>query len=195
THDNGRTFEIIERTLKDLGYHVKSKVLNSMEYGNVPQNRERIYIVGFRDKKHIDAFEFPEKIPLKKTVLDVLEKQSVEDKYHYNGKPLFSRIKNDVNEVGAVYQWRRQYVRKNKKGVCPTLTANMGMGGHNVPIIYDGKNIRKLTPRECARIQGYDDSYKLPENLPDSKLYRQIGNSVSVPVIERIAEQIQNVLI
>jgi len=64
-----------------------------------------------------------------------------------------------------------------------------------VPIIYDGKNIRKLTPRECARIQGYDDSYKLPENLPDSKLYRQIGNSVSVPVIERIAEQIQNVLI
>jgi len=190
THDNGRTFEIIERTLKELGYHVKSKVLNSMEYGNVPQNRERIYIVGFKDKKHIDAFEFPEKIPLKKSVLDLLEKKPVEDKYIYDGKPLFDRIKNDVNEVGAVYQWRRQYVRKNKKGVCPTLTANMGMGGHNVPIIFDGKNIRKLTPRECARIQGYDDSYKLPANLPDSKIYKQIGNSVSVPVVERIAEQI-----
>lgn len=194
THDNGRTFEIIERALEELGYHIKSKVLNSMEYGNVPQNRERIYIVGFKDKKYIDAFKFPEKIPLKKTVLDILEEGPVDEKYLYNGKPLFDRIKNDVNEVGAVYQWRRQYVRKNKKGVCPTLTANMGMGGHNVPIIFDGKHIRKLTPRECARIQGYDDSYKLPTNLPDSKLYKQIGNSVSVPVIERIAKNMHGAL-
>lgn len=194
THDGGRTFEIIERTLKDLGYHVKSKVLNSMEYGNVPQNRERIYIVGFKDKKHIEVFEFPDKIPLKKSIIDLLEKDPVDDKYYYDGRPLYERIKNDVNEIGAVYQWRRQYVRKNKKGVCPTLTANMGMGGHNVPIIFDGKHIRKLTPRECARVQGYDDSYKLPENLPDSKLYKQIGNSVSVPVIERIAKQMMAVL-
>lgn len=192
SHDNGKTFKIIEQTLKDLGYFVKTKVLNSMEYGNVPQNRERIYIVGFKDKKMSERFEFPEAIPLTKTIKDILE-DNVDEKYYYNGKPLYVRLKDDVNEENAVYQWRRQYVRKNKKGVCPTLTANMGMGGHNVPIIYDGKGIRKLTPRECFRIQGFPDSYKLPE-IADSTLYKQVGNSVSVPVIERIAEQILKVV-
>ena len=84
-------------------------------------------------------------------------------------------------------------MRKNKKGVCPTLTANMGMGGHNVPIIFDGKGIRKLTPRECARIQGYPDTYRLPD-LADSALYKQLGNSVSVPVLERIAQNMMKVI-
>lgn len=192
SHDNGNTFRVIESTLKDLGYFVRSKVLNSMEYGNVPQNRERIYIVGFKDKKMIDRFEFPKPIPLTRTINDILE-TDVDEKYYYNGKPLYERLKDDVNEKGAVYQWRRQYVRKNKKGVCPTLTANMGMGGHNVPIILDDKGIRKLTPRECFRIQGFPDSYILP-NISDSALYKQAGNSVSVPVITRIAEQMMKVL-
>lgn len=192
-HDNGNTFKVIEQTLNKLGYKIKSKVLNSMEYGNVPQNRERIYVVGFKDPKKTEAFEFPDPLPLTNKISNVLEK-NVEEKYYYDGKPLYEKLKNVVNEAGQVYQWRRQYVRQNKKGVCPTLTANMGMGGHNVPIIYDGKGIRKLTPRECARIQGFPDSYKLPENLPDSKLYKQIGNSVSVPVIERIAKQMAEVL-
>ena len=192
SHDNGNTFKIIEQTLKDMGYFVKSKVLNSMEYGNVPQNRERIYIVGFKDKKTIDRFEFPDPIELTKSISDILEDE-VDKKYYYNGKPLYDRLKNDITEKNAVYQWRRQYVRKNKKGVCPTLTANMGMGGHNVPIIFDGKGIRKLTPRECFRIQGFPDSYKLP-NIADSALYKQAGNSVSVPVIARIAEQMVKVI-
>ncbi|MEI7918461.1 MAG: transcriptional repressor LexA [Candidatus Saccharibacteria bacterium] len=192
SHDGGRTFSIIEQTLTDLGYTLKSKVLNSMEYGNVPQNRERIYIVGFKDPLKTEAFDFPDKIPLTKSILDLLDKD-VPEKYYYNGKPLYDKLKNDVNEQGAVYQWRRKYVRKNKKGVCPTLTANMGMGGHNVPIIYDGKGIRKLTPRECARIQGFPDSYLLPD-VADSILYKQFGNSVSMPVLQRIAEKMQKVL-
>lgn len=185
THDGGNTFKVIEDTLGSLGYHIKYKVLNSMEYGNVPQNRERIYIVGFKDKKRSDRFSFPEPIKLTRKIKDVLEKK-VDPKYYYNGKPLYEKLKGEVNEKNQVYQWRRRYVRKNKKGVSPTLTANMGMGGHNVPIIFDGKGIRKLTPRECARIQGFPDSYKLP-NIADSALYKQLGNSVSVPVLERIA--------
>jgi len=192
SHDKGNTFKVIEQTLENLGYFVKYKVLNSMEYGNVPQNRERIYIVGFRDQKTLERFEFPEPIKLTKSIKDVLEDE-VDEKYYYNGKPLYDRIKNEVTEENCVYQWRRKYVRKNKKGVCPTLTANMGMGGHNVPIIFDGKGIRKLTPRECFRIQGFPDSYKLP-NIADSALYKQVGNSVSVPVIARIAEQMMKVL-
>ena len=163
-----------------------------MEYGNVPQNRERIYIVGFKDPKRSEAFEFPEPIKLQKKIKDILE-TNVNEKYYYNGKPLYEKLKNDVTEENEVYQWRRQYVRKNKKGVSPTLTANMGMGGHNVPIIFDGKGIRKLTPRECFRIQGFPDSYKLP-NIADSALYKQAGNSVSVPVLERIAKQMIMVL-
>ncbi len=194
THDGGNTFKVISETLKELGYSIKYKVLNSMEYGNVPQNRERIYIVGFRDPKLTESFSFPEPLPLTRKIEDILEKQ-VDEKYYYNGKPLYEKLKDAVNEIGKVYQWRRQYVRKNKKGVCPTLTANMGMGGHNVPIIYDGKGIRKLTPRECFRIQGFPDTFKLPKNLADSRLYKQAGNSVSVPVLERIALQMKATLL
>ena len=191
-HDGGKTFKIIEEALIDLGYHLKVKVLNSMEYGNIPQNRERIYIVGFKNKKYSDNFRFPEPVKLTKSVIDLLE-QDVPEKYFYNGKPLYERIKDFVTEEGKVYQWRRKYVRENKKGVCPTLTANMGMGGHNVPIIKVKKGIRKLTPLECARIQGFPKSFKLP-NIADSALYKQVGNSVSVPVIKAIAKQMKKAM-
>lgn len=189
-HDKGKTFQIILDTLEDLGYHVKSKVLNSMEYGNVPQNRERIYIVGFKDKKHYEKFSFPSTIRLTKKITDLLE-ENVDHKYYYNGKPLYEKLKDEVINKETVYQWRRKYVRENKKGVCPTLTANMGMGGHNVPIIRDKKGIRKLTPLECARIQGFPMKYKLPKNISDSALYKQFGNSVTVPVVRAVALQIK----
>lgn len=187
-HDNGRTFKIIIETLESLGYYVRSKVMNSMEYGNIPQNRERLYIVGFKNENYANKFEFPNPQKLTTQISDLLEK-NVPEKYYYNGKPLYEKLKNFVKE-GKVYQWRRQYVRENKKGVCPTLTANMGMGGHNVPIIKDKKGIRKLTPLECFRIQGFPKNFLLPKNLADSALYKQAGNSVSVPVIEAVARQI-----
>ena len=187
THDGGRTFKIIEETLTALGYGIKSRVLNSMEYGNVPQNRERIYIVGFKNKEFIDKFEFPKPVPLQNRIDDILDRE-VPDKYYYNGKPLYKKLEPFVRERGKVYQWRRQYVRENKKGVCPTLTANMGMGGHNVPIVKDHKGIRKLTPIECARIQGFPRNFQLPSDLADSALYKQMGNSVTVSVIEGIAK-------
>ena len=194
-HDGGNTFKVIAETLDLLGYDIKHQVLNSMEYGNIPQNRERIYIVGFKKESGIiNHFEFPEKIELTKTIADILEDpKDIDEKYYYNGKPLYERLKDHPFETNRVYQWRRQYVRENKKGVSPTLTANMGMGGHNVPIVKDKRGIRKLTPRECARIQGYPDSYVFPE-LTDSHLYKQIGNSVSVPVLERIAKQMKKAI-
>lgn len=187
SHDEGKTFKVIEETLSNLGYHVKISVLNSMEYGNIPQNRERIYIVGFKNEEYKNKFSFPEKIKLTKKIPDILE-ENVQEKYYYNGKPLYEKLKKFIKEEGKVYQWRRQYVRENKSGVCPTLTANMGTGGHNVPIIKDKKGIRKLTPLECARIQGFPESFKLPQ-IADSALYKQIGNSVSVPVVEAVARQ------
>ncbi len=194
-HDNGRTFKIILETLDDLGYDVKSQVLNSMDYGNVPQNRERIYIVGFKKSTgFIEKFNFPEKITRTVSISDILEDPKlIDSKYYYNDKPLFEKLKNYEFKKGNVYQWRRQYVRENKSRVSPTLTANMGTGGQNVPHVKDSRGIRKLTPRECARIQGFPDSYKLPK-ISDSHLYKQIGNSVSVPVIARVASNMRKAI-
>lgn len=193
THDNGRTLDVIYNELQNIGYNVTNKVLNTMEYGNIPQNRERIYIVGFLDKKSFDKFFFPGKKSLNKTINDYLEENTVNSKYYYDNKPLYDKLKAEVIKRDTVYQWRRKYVRENKNGVCPTLTANMGMGGHNVPIILDKNGIRKLTPRECANFQGFPKSFKLPD-IADSHLYKQFGNSVSIPVIERIAKNIKKSL-
>jgi len=191
-HDKGKTFKIIKETLEKLGYYIKAEVLNSMTHGNIPQNRERIFIVGFLDKNKAEAFDFPKPTPLTKSFREFTTDEA-DDKYYYNDKPLFKRIKDDINSEFTVYQWRRKYVRANKKGVCPTLTANMGLGGHNVPIIKNHKGIRKLTPKECFLLQGFPKSFKLPD-LADSKLYHQAGNSVTVPVVQRIAENMKIVL-
>ncbi len=194
SHDKGRTFEIIVSTLNELGYSVKHKVLNTKDYGRLPQNRERIYIVGFKDEKKSDLFRFPEKVKTTKEVKSILQDlKNVNEKYIYNDKALYERICDEVIEENVAYQWRRKYVRKNQSGVFPTLTANMGMGGHNVPIVVQGDTVRKITPRECARLQGFPDSYIIPKELSDSAVYKQFGNSVSVTVLKRIAEQILKV--
>jgi len=188
SHDNGNTFKIIIKTLEDLGYHTKFEILNGSTHGNLPQNRERVYLVGFRNIENFEKFSFPLKIDLKIKVTDLLEKV-VPEKYYYNNKPLHHKLKEVINDKNSVYQWRRHYVRKNMSNVCPTLTANMGTGGHNVPLILDDKGIRKLTPKECFNIQGFPPEYILP-NISDAALYKQAGNSVNVPVIRRIAEKI-----
>jgi DNA (cytosine-5)-methyltransferase 1 len=193
-HDKGKTFEVIKKTLEGFGYHIKSEVLNSMVHGNMPQNRERIFIVGFLDKKQADSFRFPKPIELTKSFKEFTMEEA-EDKYYYNDKPLYARIKNYVNSEQTVYQWRRRYVRENKKGVVPTLTANMGRGGHNVPIIKNSKGIRKLTPKECFMLQGFGTNFKLPADLPDTELYHQAGNSVTVSVVQRVAEEMKKAIL
>lgn len=193
SHNKGNTFKVIKNILENKSkYHIKFKVLNSMNHGNVPQNRERIFIVGFKDKKKAEAFEFPKETKLTKSFKEFV-KNEVDKKYYYDDKPLYPRLKDDINSKDTVYQWRRRYVRANKKGVVPTLTANMGTGGHNVPIIKNRKGIRKLTPKECFLLQGFPKTFKLP-NLADNKLYHQAGNSVTVSVVQRIAGNMKKVL-
>ena len=194
SHDNGKTFEIITKTLKDLGYSIFWKILNSCDFGNLPQNRERIYIVCFRSDLNIEKFSFPHEIKRTVSLHSLLEKTKVADKYYYRKESaIYDKLATTVTKKDSVYQYRRYYVRENKSGVCPTLTANMGTGGHNVPIILDDFGIRKLTPRECLRIQGFPDTFKKPD-MSDSQIYKQAGNSVSLPVIQRIAEQIVKAL-
>lgn len=194
-HDNGKTFTIIKDILTDHGYHIHYQVLNACEYGNIPQNRERIYIVCFKDKAVSDRFQFPQKIPLTAKISDMLDDENhIASAFYYTNKtPFFDELVANIKNADTLYQWRRKYVRDNKNNLCPTLTANMGTGGHNVPLLnVQGKSdtIRKLTPRECFNFQGFPKEFILPP-LSNARLYKQAGNSVAVPVIYRIAEQIK----
>lgn len=196
-HDNGNTFRVIREALEDAGYEIKYQVLNGMTYGNVPQNRERIYIVGFRNHEDYRNFDFPAPIALTNTLRNAIDfNAEVDQKYYYSADKcsFFDTLVKDMTKRDTVYQWRRVYVRENKSNVCPTLTANMGEGGHNVPLILSDKGIRKLTPHECFNLQGYPHNYKLPSDMAQTHLYKQAGNSVVVPVIHRIAEKIMQAI-
>lgn len=197
THDHGNTFKIICDALVTNGYNIKWKVMNTKDYGNVPQNRERIYIVGFHDISSYNSFSFPTESKLTTGLRSVIDFEGKYDDalYYKRGKqPFYDKLAQSVKDKESIYQWRRQYVRENKSGVVPTLTANMGTGGHNVPIILSDHGIRKLTTKEVFNVQGFPDSYILPVDMANSHLYKQAGNSVSVPVIKRIANQISKAL-
>jgi len=122
--------------------------------------------------------------------------KEVDNKYYYKDTlKVYNEINNNVIKnitTNTIYQYRRYYVRENKNGLCPTLTANMGGGGHNVPLLRDNKGVRKLTPKECFILQGFPNDYKLPQ-LSDSALYKLAGNAVSVPVVLKIAKNIDNI--
>lgn len=197
-HDKGNTLRVILKTLEDLGYYVTYQVMNAAEYGNIPQGRERIYIVGFKDKAVSERFQFPDKVELTKSVFDVIDfKTQVEEQYYYReDKPYYPLLRDNIVSIGSIYEYRRgNTIRENKSGVVPTLLASMGTGGNNVPMILTKTGeIRKLTPRECFNTQGFPRSYKFPEGMANSHLYKQTGNSVAVPVVSRIAEQIKLVL-
>lgn len=198
THDKGKTFKVIIGTLEKLGYVVHWKVMNSKEVANIPQNRERIFIVGFKDEEVAARFSFPEEVPLTVSVKDLVDyKLKQEDKYYYTAiknPNMWGILSADITDSNVVYQWRRKYVRANRSGVSPTLVAVMGTGGHNVPLIYTSHGIRKLTPRECFNLMGYPADYVLPEQS-DSRLYKQAGNAVVVPVVKRTAEKIMEALV
>jgi len=193
SHNEGKTFSYIVDSIKKLGYQIKFQIINTAEYSQIPQNRERIYMACFKDEKAFNAFSFPGKISKTFEIVDLLE-DKVDDCFYYNRTKYYPLLKKEIRNKSTCYQWRRKYVRENKSNLCPTLTANMGTGGHNVPLILDNKGIRKLTPRECARFQGFPENFKFPKSHPNSAIYKQVGNSVSVPVVERIAKNIFNAM-
>lgn len=189
THREGKTLLTILEKLEKLGYQCQWRVLNSADYGNLPQQRARFYLVGFLDRTWASQFRWPNKIALTQTVFDLLEPK-VDEHYYYQNKPLWQKLKQYPWKKEEIYLWRRNARRTYKNGICPTLLASMGTGGHNVPLIKDKKGIRKLTPRECARLQGFPDDFVLPTTLAEKTLYQQLGNSVAVPVVRRLAQAI-----
>ena len=240
SHDKGRTFGTMVRELDDMGYNIQWQLLNSKCW--VPQNRERIYIIG-----HLRGLPRPQVFPFIGDAGKIQE--NIEGEIGSEKGCLAIDLQrpdpknNDFDRMGVkddgtsytlttngsnhqvILQYRRTYFRENKTGDCPTLTANMGTGGHNVPMvrvignisptghhsgkiidkdgishtlraemhghqptIEDGGLLRKLTPRECARLQGFSDDFKLP--CSDAQTYKQMGNTVTVPVIKAIGERL-----
>uniref|UniRef100_A0A6C0L2F9 DNA (cytosine-5-)-methyltransferase n=1 Tax=viral metagenome TaxID=1070528 RepID=A0A6C0L2F9_9ZZZZ len=196
SHDKGNTYKIIEEKLTNIGYFIKTSILDTNKITNIPQHRERIYILGFKNKELHDKFNFDFDYKEQGKICDLLEKD-VDNKYYYTNRfKVFNEVNNSVTkniEENVLYQYRRYYVRENKSNCCPTLTANMGGGGHNVPLLRDEKGVRKLTPRECFNLQGFPPDYKLPE-LCDSALYKLAGNAVSVPVVSLIVNKLEQII-
>lgn len=176
THDKGNTFEIIKNELASAGYSFIPFILNAAEYTHIPKGRERIYILGFKDESDYffdkpikinqnnkamkcnqsNSFKIPTKIDKKPVgVENFLDSSTIQenDCYTNNSNKIHLRVQEAVKCKDTVYQYRRYYVRENKSNVCPTLTANMGSGGHNIPIILDDNAPRRLTPKECFNLQ------------------------------------------
>jgi len=182
-HDKGTTFQIVKETLENLGYKVFTQILNAKDFG-VPQNRERIYIIGFLD--HSIEFEFPQKTE-KKTKLSTILEQKVATKYTISDRLWMGHQKRKVehrkkgNGFGySLFDGDAEYTS--------TISARYYKDGSEILIAQENQNPRKLTPREAARLQGFTDDFKIV--VSDVQAYKQFGNSVAVPVIEVLAQEI-----
>lgn len=204
-HDRGRTLDVIMRTLvDDLGYHVTTNVVNAKDFG-VPQNRERIFIVGFKSKQAAERFEFPRPSARKKCIADIKEVDVVETRYYLSEQYLTTlirhrdrhaakgngfgfEIKSDSDianaiVVGGMGKERNLLIDKRLRDFVPTT---------NIKGRVNREGIRKMTPREWARLQGFPDSFVIP--VTDAQAYKQFGNSVAVPAIHATAKKIVQAL-
>ncbi|MDU4651921.1 DNA cytosine methyltransferase [Sneathia sanguinegens] len=182
THDKGNTFTVIKSTLEDLGYKIFYKVLNSADYG-VPQTRNRIFLICFYN--HKAKFEFPKSIKLDKTLHDILE-QEVDEKYF-----LSERIIPTILAHGSKNYYSKSEIDLDiARPLCATMH-KMHRANQDNYVTQDGK-IRRLTPREAARLQGFPDDFVFP--VSDTQAYRQCGNAVTVNVAEAIAKEIKNTM-
>ncbi len=209
-HDNGKTFSKIMDILENrLNYKVFYKVMSPSEYTDIPQNRERIFIIGLAPEQinipNDYQFTFPDKMEKTVKIGDIINYEISDNTLIYDdtyNSRYYPQMKDVIKKTETVYQWRRVYVRENKSNECPTLTANMGGGGHNVPLIWTGEKIRKLSPEECLGFQGFpvgrpvgkniDKPFRFPSTITQSKKYKQAGNSVTTPLIERVAIELVN---
>lgn len=202
SHDRGRTFEVIETVLEDLGYHVQSRVVNGKHF--TPQNRERILIVGFKEKNDFDihALELP---PMSHTVEDILHRKGEQVIDHDMGRyfdPKTGQVNEKYTLTQHLWNYLQAYSDKHKSAgngfgfglVRPgmttrTLSARYYKDGSEILVDQPGNRPRRLTPRECARLMGFPDSFEIP--VSDTQAYKQFGNSVVVPAIHAMAKHMK----
>ena len=203
-HDRGNTFKVIVGAFEQIGYRVFYRVLNSKDFG-VPQNRERIYLVCFRDDIAPESFEFPTGAGEKTTIRDILDPAPIPTKYYLSTRYLEVLRAHKARHAAKVHGFG--YEIRDLDGIAGAIVVG-GMGRErnlvvdhrehsmvpttNIKGEVNPEDVRKMTPREWARLQGYPDSYVLRE--ADTHLYKQFGNSVTIPVIAAIATEIRKVL-
>lgn len=194
-HDDGKSFLTVYNALAPQGYVFRYQVMDAIEYSNIPQYRTRIFIVAFQDEIACNKFAFPEKIELTAQLNDfIVRDRKHDDSYYYNSSSFYYEdLKRIVTDKNALYKIYDSGVSKKVHHLCPTLTANMGTYPDRVPVVLDDFGIRKITPYECLALQGFPGDYRFPK-IPMASAYKQCGNSVVVPVIKRIAEQIKKVM-
>ncbi len=181
THDKGRTYEKIEKHLKKLGYHIHTAILNAKDFG-VPQNRERIYIVGFLED--VD-FEFPQAPKLATRVGEILD-NDIDAKYTISDRLWAGHQRRKLEHKAKGNGFGYSLFSKNSP-YTSTISARYYKDGSEILIEQEGRNPRKITPREAARLQGFPEEFKI--TVSDAQAYKQFGNSVAVPVLKAVAKE------
>lgn len=194
-HDDGKTFLVIYNGLAQFGYAVYYRVLASNDYGNLPQIRKRIYIVAVREDIADRVYQYPEPVELTLKSDDIINRSVRQhDIYYYTEGKMYDRLIAHMKDRKAIYRITDTEVRWTKNQMCPTLTANMGTHKDRVHVVWDNYGIRKMTLREGLDFQGFPKDFYFPKTITIEDAYKQIGNTVSVPVIRRLAESIKNIL-
>lgn len=195
-HDNGRTFITIHNALVESGYYIRYRVMRASEYGNVPQIRDRIYIVAFKDITDCDVFKFPDTIPLTVSIDNIINRHEEKNRVYYYQKNdlFFAKVREIVTDQSSIYRVYHESIKITQNHMCPTLTASMGMQRDQVPLVIDNYGIRKLTLRECLDFQGFPKDFYFPNTITIEDAYKQCGNTVCVPVVKRVAERIIKII-
>jgi len=199
-HEKGATYAKMVNAIQAAGYWFmppqSHAILNTRKVTGIPQNRDRLYMVALSwDFFDSQCFSFPTDIdePIKplKQFLDLQEKAP--DDHYFDPEGRWGKLFAESMENGDpdnLYLLRRYYVRENKNGASFTLTANMGEGGHNIPVCKDDWGMRRLTTSECLRLQGFDpETFIFPDDVAKGQRYKQIGNAVTVSLVEKLATE------
>lgn len=194
-HDSGKTFLVIYNSLAQFGYAFYYKVMDASEYANIPQRRKRIFIIAIRDDDAVGLYKHPEPIKLSVKSDDIINRRVKQREfYYYNGTSMYDYLSAKMSNPASIYRITDDNVIETKNSLCPTLMANMGTYHDRVPVVRDNYGIRKLTIRECLNFQGFPSDFTFPNTITIEDAYKQIGNSVCIPVVKRIAERIRPLL-
>lgn len=185
-HEKGNTFATILSTMEELGYYTTYKVMNASDHG-IPQQRNRIYIVAFLDEKKTNNFEFPKEKKLKHDAFFYFDKERQPDSYYMDNHKSWNDMVAFMTDRHRIYRFTDWGMSKGRDGICPTLLAAMGSPYERIPFFWDDYSIRKITQREAARLQGFPEDFEFPLKKTPKQVYKQIGNSVVVPLVKEIA--------
>lgn len=193
-HDRGRTFNIIHNELADRDYFIRYMIADACDYG-IPQHRTRTYIVAFRSYEACSDFEFPSKVELDERIFDVIDKTSPAGNEYYLApdSEQYRRLDERIRDEEQIYRFADYGIQSSENGIAFTLKANMGTWHNRVPYIRDNFGIRRITPNECLALQGFPKEFVF-RGIPQKSAYKQCGNTVVVPLIRRLAENIKKVV-